>query len=258
MATEADSTFLSVSLADLVSRESELRNTQKQVKGLFELARSRKPAIIFIDKVDSLCSTRDSGSGNDATNCIKTELLVQMQGVGMDNDGILVLGATNIPWGLDFTIRKWFEKRIYIPLPEANARLRMFQIHIGTMKTEFTDQDYQTLAQKTEGYSGVNIEVLVREAVMMPIRKVQTATHFKVVSGPSPKDPSIIRNDLLIPCPPGARGAVEMNWMNVPGDRLLEPPVTMDDFLKAIDNTRLTVTSADLKHFEYWTKDFGQ
>ena len=247
---------MSVSSADLVSKW--LGESEKQVKGLFELARSRKPAIVFINEVDSLCSKRDSGSGNESTDRIKTEFMIQIQGVGMDNDGILVLGATNIPWGLDSAIRRRFEKKIYIPLPEASARLRMFQIHIGTMKTLLTDQDYQTLAQKTEGYSGADIEVLVREAVMMPIHKIQTATHFKVVSGPSPNDPSEIRNDLLVPCSPGAPGAMEMNWINVPGDRLLEPPVTMDDFLKAVNNTRPTVNIANLKQFENWTKDFGQ
>ena len=228
------------------------------MKGLFELARSNKPAIIFIDEVDSLCSSRDSGGGSESTNRIKTEFLVQMQGVGVDNDGILVLGATNIPWGLDSAIRRRFEKRIYISLPEENARLRMFQIHIGTMKTTLTDVDYRTLASKTEGYSGADIGVLVREAVMMPIRKVQTATHFKVTSGPSPSDPTAYRDDLLVPCSPGDRGATEMNWMTVPGERLLEPPVTMEDFLKATDNTRPTVNGADLEQFQEWTKDFGQ
>ena len=222
------------------------------------MARNNKPAIIFIDEVDSLCSSRDSGSGNDSTNRIKTEFLVQMQGVGVDNDNVLVLGATNIPWGLDAAIRRRFEKRIYIPLPEENARLRMFQIHIGTMKTTLTDGDYHTLASQTDGYSGADIGVLVREAVMMPIRKVQSATHFKQATGPSPGDPSVTRTDLLKPCGPREAGAQEMNWMEVPADRLMEPPVTMDDFMKALSFTRPTVNTADLKQFDDWTKDFGQ
>jgi hypothetical protein len=65
------------------------------VKNLFEVARENRPSIIFIDEVDSLCSARGDG-GNDATNRIKTEFLVQMNGVGNDVDGILVLGATNV------------------------------------------------------------------------------------------------------------------------------------------------------------------
>lgn len=62
---------------------------------------------------------------------------------------------------------------------------------------------------------------------MQPVRKVQTATHFKKISGPSPKDPNIIVDDLLIPCSPGDPGAIEMSWMDVPSDKLAEPPVTL-------------------------------
>ena len=211
------------------------------------MAQSKKPAIIFIDEVESL----------DKLPEFKTEFFAQMQ--RSDNDGLTVLGATNIPWGLDSETCRRFKKRIYIPLPEADARLRMFQMHIGTMKTLLTDRDYQTLAQKTEGYSGADIGVLVREAVMMPIRKIQTATHFKVVSGPSPNDPSIMRNDLLLLCSPGDSGAMETSYTNIPEDRLIEPPVTMEDFLQAITKARRTIaTSGDLKQFEDWTKQFGQ
>lgn len=62
---------------------------------------------------------------------------------------------------------------------------------------------------------------------MQPVRKVQTATHFKKVRGPSPKNKDVIVDDLLTPCSPGDPGAIEMTWMEVDGDKLYEPPVTM-------------------------------
>lgn len=68
---------------------------------------------------------------------------------------------------------------------------------------------------------------MVRDALMQPVRKVQTATHFKRVKGPSPTDPNVIVDDLLTPCSPGDSAALEMTWIDVPGDKLLEPPVTM-------------------------------
>jgi hypothetical protein len=77
------------------------------VKQLFEMAREKKPAIVFIDEVDSLCGSRDEG-GSEASRRIKTEFLVQMNGVGNDQSGVLVLGATNIPWQLDSAIRRRF------------------------------------------------------------------------------------------------------------------------------------------------------
>ena len=118
-ATEADGTFFSISSSDLVSKW--LGESERLVKQLFKLARENKPAIIFIDEVDSLCGSRSEGE-NETSRRIKTEFLVQMQGVGNDNDGILVLGATNTPWELDPAIRRRFEKRIYIPLPDLHAR----------------------------------------------------------------------------------------------------------------------------------------
>lgn len=196
------------------------------MKNLFELAREHKPSIIFIDEIDSLCSSRSDNESESARR-IKTEFLVQMQGVGHDTEGILVLGATNIPWVLDAAIRRRFEKRIYIPLPEEHARHVMFKLHLGNTVTQVSDEDLKVLAKKTDGYSGADISIVVRDALMQPVRKVQTATHFKKVTGPSPKDPNVICDDLLTPCSPGEAGAIEMTWMDVPGDKLFEPPVTM-------------------------------
>merc|ERR1712226_731576 len=147
VATEADnSTFLSISSSDLVSKW--LGESEKLVKNLFQMARENKPSIIFIDEIDSLVSSR-SDNESEAARRIKTEFLVQMQGVGVDNDGVLgqtylwtiyiltinsVLGATNIPWVLDSAIRRRFERRIYIPLPEGPARESLFRHHMGDTK----------------------------------------------------------------------------------------------------------------------------
>merc|ERR1712112_37528 len=221
VATEANnSTFFSVSSSDLVSKW--LGESEKLVKNLFEMARDNKPSIIFIDEVDSLCGSRSDNESESARR-IKTEFLVQMQGVGNDNDGILVLGATNIPWQLDAAIRRRFEKRIYIDLPEEHARADLFKLHMGNTPTNITEEEYRELGATSEGYSGADISIVVRDALMQPVRKVQTATHFMTVSGPSREDPNKISHDLLTPCSPGTRGAVEMTWMDVPGDKLLEP-----------------------------------
>jgi len=255
VATEADnSKFFSVSSSDLVSKW--LGESEKLVKTLFSLARENKPSIIFIDEVDALCGSR-SDNESESSRRIKTEFLVQMQGVGNDMDGILVLGATNIPWALDSAIRRRFEKRIYIPLPEAPARSTMFGLHLGNTPNSLTDLDMRELGMRTEGYSGADISVVVRDALMQPVRKVQTATHFRRVRGPSRSDPSVIVDDLLTPCSPGAPGAMEKNWMTVDGDKLLEPIVSMSDMLMSIQSSKPTVNEADLKKLQQFTDDFG-
>ena len=105
-----------------------------------------------------------------------------MNGVHNDHETeVLVLGATNIPWALDSAIKRRFEKRVYIPLPELDARRRMFELNIGSTPCTLTPRDIRTLAAQTEGYSGADVAVVVREALMQPVRRVMNATHFQQV-----------------------------------------------------------------------------
>lgn len=255
VATEANnSKFFSVSSSNLVSKW--LGESEKLVKGLFQVARKNAPAIIFIDEIDSLCSSRSDNESESARR-IKTEFLVQMQGVGNDNEKILVLGATNIPWVLDSAIRRRFEKRIYIPLPEEHARRTLFKLHIGDTPNSLTEEDFCLLAKKTHGFSGADISVLVRDALMQPVRKVQTATHFKRVSGPSLSDPKVIIDDFLTPCSPGDVGAKEMTSSDVPGDKLMAPIVTGGDMLASLANSKPTVNASDMLKLDQFMKEFG-
>ncbi|CAB4376082.1 putative vacuolar sorting ATPase Vps4 [Rhizophagus irregularis] len=245
VATEANSTFFSVSSSDLVSKW--MGESERLVKNLFTMARENKPAIIFIDEVDSLCGQRGEGE-SEASRRIKTEFLVQMNGVGNDPSGVLVLGATNIPWQLDSAIRRRFEKRIYIPLPDFIARVELFKLNVGNTPCTLTDNEFVRLAETTEGYSGSDIAVVVRDALMQPIRKVQTATHFKRVDA----------NTKLTPCSPGDDGAMEMSWMKVESDQLKEPELTIKDFERAIQVSRPTVNAKDIEEHTKFTEDFGQ
>lgn len=247
VATEANLTFFSVSSLDLVSKW--MGESERLVKQLFTMARENKPAIIFIDEVDALCGPRGEGE-SEALRRIKTELLVQMNGVGNDLAGVLVLGATNIPWQLDAAVRRRFERRIYIPLPDVEARKRMFELNIGSVSCECTTQDLRALAEMTDGYLGHDIAVVVRDALMQPIRKIQQATHFKSVD-----DDGVSR---LTPCLPGDAGAREMSWLDIGTDELKEPPLTIKDFVRAVKNNRPTVNAKDIESHVQFTNDFGQ
>lgn len=261
VATEADGTFLSVSSSDLLSRW--LGDSEKLVRSLFEMAREAyktegKPSIIFVDEIDSLVSAR-SDSENDASRRVKTEFLVQMQGVGHDDEGVLVLAATNIPWCLDSAIRRRFERRIYIPLPELQARLQMFKIHMGDTPNTLNDEDWLELAKRTEWYSGSDIENVVRNALMECVRTLQVATHFKRVPGPDPHDPTRTVNNRLVPCSPGDPDAFPMSAVEIPEPELLMPmPVTKEDFIKALRTSKPSVNEDDIEQHVKFTADFGQ
>lgn len=274
VATEAKSTFFSVSSSDLVSKW--MGESERLVKQLFQMAREAKPSIIFIDEVDSLCGTRGEGE-SEASRRIKTEFLVQMNGVGNDETGVLVLGATNIPWALDLAIKRRFEKRIYIPLPDLEARKRMFELNVGETPCALESKDWRKLASLTDGYSGSDISVLVRDALMQPVRKVTGATHFKKVLAPvirkkrqevahtgdadtgahgdaaeqdtngTAHDEPQEMKEYLTPCSPGDADAKEMTWDEIEGEQLLEPKLVMSDFMRAIQAVRPTVTKTDSK-----------
>ena len=111
-------------------------------------------------------------------------------------------------------------------LPEAPARVRLFELAIGKTPHSVSRQDLQALAERTSGFSGSDIGILVRDALFQPIRLVQTATHFKHMRGESPTQPGVIVDDLYMPCSPGDHGAMEMSWTDVPSDKMMIPKVT--------------------------------
>ena len=232
-ATEADGTFFSISSSDLVSKW--LGESERLVKQLFKMARESKPAIIFIDEIDSLCGSRSEGE-NETSRRIKTEFLVQMQGVGNDNDGILVLGASNVPWELDPAIRRRFEKRIYIPLPDIHARATQFKIRLGKTPNNLSEEDFFELAKATEGYSGSDITVVVKEAMMLPVRKCQSATKFKLTP-----------DGMYMPTYPTDPMGIDMNLHNMPvPSKLRAPELMTEDFFQALSRIRPSVAQQDL------------
>lgn len=249
VATEADSTFFSVSSSDLVSKW--MGESEKLVANLFEMARESAPSIIFIDEIDSLCGQRGEGNESEASRRIKTELLVQMQGVGHNDEKVLVLAATNTPYALDQAIRRRFDKRIYIPLPDLKARQHMFKVHLGDTPHNLTESDFEYLARKTEGFSGSDIAVCVKDVLFEPVRKTQDAMFFYKTN-----------DDVWMPCGTRQPGAVHITMQELAAKglaaKIVPPPITRIDFEKVLARQRPTVSKADLEVHERFTKEFGE
>ena len=268
VATEADSTFFSVSSSDLVSKWQ--GESERLVRNLFEMARESEGgrAIIFIDEVDSLCGSRSEGE-SDSSRRIKTEFLVQMDGVGKNSNNLLVLGATNVPWELDSAIRRRFEKRVYIPLPDQHSRTSMVKLHLGDTPNSLSESDFEKLGQVTDGASGSDIKILVKEALMQPLRTCQKAQQYN-----PDKDGFLIPCEIYPNCPSCPMklssdvkgkdytckkcGAVRMTLWDVPPEKLKAPDLSFGDFDKVLKHAFSSVSPEELERFNTWTKQFGQ
>lgn len=248
------STFLTVSTSDLTSKW--VGESEKLIKSLFQTARQSKPSIVFIDEIDSLVGDRGEDNSTEAGRRMKTEFLIQMDGVGVDNTGIIIIAATNLPWAIDPAMRRRFEKRVYVPLPDKDARMALIVHNLKEASTDITKSDIKKIVAATEGFSGADITILIRDALMQPIRELQKATHFKKVKAKDTK--GVERDGVWVACSPSARGSVAKRWDELPPEDLAQPIANMSHFNASLSKVRPSVSKADLKKYEQWTKKFGE
>ena len=216
-AGDVKATFFNISAATLVSKW--LGESEKLVKRLYEIAKEKQPSIIFIDEVDSLTQARGEGE-NDAMRRVKTQLLTSMEGLSSSKeDRVVTIGATNIPWEIDGAFRRRFQRRIYVSLPDPEARSVIFKINSKGIELD-SSIDFERLAEMTEGYSGSDIANICREAVMAPIRDLDTSD---MISDSSIK----------------ARA------------------VTQQDYLNALESVNKSVSQNELIRFRQWDEEFG-
>lgn len=231
LATECGTTFFNVTASALTSKWR--GDSEKMVRLLFEMARFYAPSTIFIDEIDSLCSSRDTDGEHEASRRVKSEILIQMDGVsssvGQDGDGesepmVMVLGATNYPWKIDEALRRRLEKRIYIPLPETETIKELLKINLNQVELA-DDVDLDDLATKLTGYSGADITNVCRDAAMMPMRKR--------IQGLSPEEiKNLSKDDLVL-------------------------PVTREDLETTLSKIQSSVSQSDIQKYEKWMQEYG-
>lgn len=159
VATEIEANFISVDAASIMSKwlgEAE-RNVAKLFGSARKSANNGKPAIVFIDELDSLLGRHSSEVGGEVR--VRNQFLKEMDGV-IDKGKALhayVIGATNQPWDLDWPFIRRFQKRIMVPLPDHHARLQMFKLYTGTLRLD-PNMSLHELARLSEGFSGSDIK----------------------------------------------------------------------------------------------------
>ncbi|XP_008101682.1 katanin p60 ATPase-containing subunit A-like 2 [Anolis carolinensis] len=180
VATECNTTFFNISASTIVSKWR--GDSEKLVRVLFELARYHAPSTIFLDELESVMSQRGTvpGGEHEGSRRMKTELLVQMDGLARSDDLVFVLAASNLPWELDCAMLRRLEKRILVDLPSQEARQAMIQHWLPPVSnsggvTLRTELDYALLSQEMDGYSGSDIKLGCKEAAMRPVRKIFSA-----------------------------------------------------------------------------------
>ena len=165
VATELDATFFSIDAASIMSKW--LGEAEKNVAKLFGSARKSatdgKPAIVFIDELDSLMGQHSNEVGGEIR--VRNQFLKEMDGIVDKGKSlhVYVIGATNKPWDLDWAFIRRFQKRILVPLPDHHTRLMMLKLYTSNLQLA-PDVDLHELARLSEGFSGSDIRDVCQSA----------------------------------------------------------------------------------------------
>ncbi|KAI9330608.1 katanin p60 ATPase-like protein-containing subunit A-like 2 [Obelidium mucronatum] len=233
VATECKTTFFNISASSIVSKWR--GDSEKLVRVLFELARYHSPSTIFIDEIEAIMGHRTSdGFEHEGSRRMKTELLIQMDGLAKTTDCVFLLAATNLPWDLDIAMLRRLEKRILIELPDEEARASMFEINLPAKAVDAAGNqlvgnvDYKALAKESKGYSGSDIQLVCKEAAMRPLRRLfdMIEIHDTIKNESEPL-------------------------------KFTRQPVTMEDVLEALKTTRPSTNSTQTSRYKEWQNSFG-
>jgi transitional endoplasmic reticulum ATPase len=169
VAREAEANFIAAKSSDLLSKW--YGESERQVSRLFQRARQVAPTVIFIDEIDSLAPERGGGIGEPAvTERVVNTLLAEMDGLE-ELRGVVVIAASNRPALLDAALLRpgRFDELIYVPVPEHDGRLHILRIHTSGMPLA-EDVDLESIAHRTAGYTGADLEDVVRRAGLHALR----------------------------------------------------------------------------------------
>ena len=217
VATECQCTFFNISASSLTSKY--VGESEKLVRALFELAFEKQPSVVFIDEVESILSKR-SENENEAMKRLKTEFLIQFDGVGSSQSArVLIIGATNRPSDLDPAVIRRLPKSVYIgPFNEAE-RKGFIKTIVQQNDSVITDEEFDQISKMCNNYSNSDLKELCREAAYEPLREISDVQSLEKV------------NKLR--------------------------PICFGDFQKAVKKVRGTLTKEVLQELEIWNQQFG-
>ncbi len=220
VANESNANFISVKGPELLSKW--VGESEKHVREMFRKARQVAPCVLFFDEIDSLAPRRGGSADSHVTERVVSQLLTELDGMEELKD-VVVIAATNRPDMIDPALLRpgRIERHIYIPPPDKEARKEIFRIHLRG-KPLAEDVSIDELAEKTEGYTGADIEAVCREAGMLAIREA-------IKPGMSKEEAKEVAKSLKI---------------------------TKEHFEKALEKVKPSMTKEDIKTYEKIVEDF--
>lgn len=167
-AGEIKAAFISVGINDVL--DMWIGNSERNLHALFEQARDNKPCVLFFDEVDAL-GARRSDMQHSAGRHLINQFLAELDGIQTNNEGLLILAATNSPWHLDPAFRRpgRFDRVLFVPPPDAAARAGIVRILCRDKPVK--DIDYPQVAKKTDQFSGADLKAVVDMAIEAKLRE---------------------------------------------------------------------------------------
>ena len=170
--------FIHVGIADIL--DMWLGNSERNVKNMFDEARRMRPTVLFLDELDALGHKRAQTSA--AVRSVVNQLLMELDGASSDNEGLLILGATNQVWDIDPALLRpgRFDRKVLVLPPDIPARQAILAHHLRKSPSE--DLDLLTVARATDGYSGADLARICSSAVEFALHDSVRAGSTRPVS----------------------------------------------------------------------------
>lgn len=167
-AGEINARFINIGLHDIL--DMWIGNSEKNLHGIFELARKNAPCVLFFDEVDAMGASR-SDLRQSAMRHVINQFLAEMDGVQSNNEGVLILAATNAPWSVDAAFRRpgRFDRVIFVEPPDEPARGEIIQAMLNGKPVK--DIDVRKIAKETPDYSGADIKAMIDIAIEDKLRE---------------------------------------------------------------------------------------
>jgi vacuolar protein-sorting-associated protein 4 len=262
LAKKCGRTFLPVSCASIISKY--VGDSAKYVKVMMEVAKSLKPCILFIDEFDALTPDRDtsntsSSNGGDSSKTV-AELLQQLDGITRhDMSGVLMIGATNLPWDIGDSVRRRCSRMIYIPLPAEEDRYQLIAHRLGQNSDDvghcITEAEVRQLARETAGYSNSDLVKLIVTAYESTIEDIARATHFRIAREQA------TGTRVMVPCEAWVEGAhqISLSEMSDEDAKSLRPNAVTYEYLRqTMQRIKPSVDAGKLVLYDDFTAKYGE